>query len=53
MKEQEVEVRDLFLHAGLTGRVNAGVLPPHGAPGLPRSATDGGMDVAIGGDERD
>ena len=51
--EQAAEARGLSFHAGLAGRADADVQPPCGAPSLPRSATDGGMDAAIRGDERD
>ena len=53
VKERAAKARDLFLHARLTGRADASVRPPHGALGLPRSATNDGMDAAIRGDERD
>ena len=53
VKERATKACDLFLHAGLTGRTNAGIQLPRGSPGLPRLATDGGMDAAIRGDERD
>ena len=51
--EQAAEVRGLSFHASLASRADADVRPPCGTPGLPRSATDGGVDAAIRGDERD
>ena len=53
VKERAAEARDLFLHTSLIGQADASVWPPHGTLGLLQLATDGDMDVAIRGDERD